>query len=327
MFNSDEDLKNKHFPNGRPNKKNNVANIVENIPTIKPLTFREFASKPYKPIINLLSPWMQEASLNMIVAESGAGKTYFCLNIAFALASAATFLEYKALKPAKVLYIDGEMKGAALQARLLSIREHYPNFIPENLEIITPDDMPSFIVPKICQKNTQVWIDQLIKDNNYDVIFFDNLSTLSTIDENIAHEWNEIQDWFIRIRAHGTTVNLVHHTGLDITRQRGSKKREDVLDTIILLKKGHICTNETPLHFNLSYPKHRNFYGSDSLSFDAFMSKDGSWMMKDSATSVREIVIEYAELKMTQQDIARALNISQPTVCRIIRDAKKFGKL
>jgi hypothetical protein len=327
MFNDQKDIQ-EFFPNGKPSKKNSkVEPIIKNIPNITAKSFKEFINKPYKPVIDLLSPWMQEASLNMIVAESGAGKTYFCLNVAFALASGAIFLEYRASRPAKILYIDGEMKGAALQARLLSIREHYPNFIQENLDIITPDDMPSFIVPKICQPETQMWLDNLIEKNRYEVIFFDNLSTLSTIDENIAHEWNEIQNWFIRIRARGCTINLVHHTGIETNRQRGSKKREDVLDTVILLKKGHICTNETPLHFNVSYSKHRNFYGSNTLSFDAFMTKDGSWTMKDSITSVKEIVIEYAELKMTQQDIGKALGISQATVCRIIKDAKKVGKL
>jgi len=307
-----------------------ITNIQSQLAiSIKTTSFKEFINKKYPPLINLLSPWLQQAGLNMVVAEAGAGKTYFCLNVAFALASGAQFLEYKAHKPVKVLYIDGEMKASVLQSRMLSIMKHYPNFIPENLEIITPENMPFSVVPKICQPNTQAWIDKLIQEHQFDVVFFDNLSTLSTIDENIGHEWNIIQDWFIRIRSYGCAIVLVHHTGNATDRQRGSKKREDILDTVILLKKGHSSTNEIPLHFNVSYPtKHRNFYGTDAMGFDAFMLKDGSWMMKDSEASIMDLVILYSgTYKMTQQDIAKALNISQPTVCRIIQKAKEAGRL
>lgn len=308
--------------------KNNSSNVHSlNTINIKPVGFKEFIDKSYEPLMNLLSPWFQKAGLNMVVAEAGAGKTYFCLNVAFALASGAQFLEYKAPKPVKVLYIDGEMRGAVLQSRLITIAKHYPTFIPENLEIITPDNMPSFIVPKICQPNTQAWINDLIKENKFDVVFFDNLSTLSTVDENMGNEWNVIQDWFIRIRADGCGIVLVHHTGDNVEKQRGSSKRKDILDTVILLKKGHTSTNDIPLHFNISYHKSRNFYGTDAMPFDALMTKEGSWIMKDSVAAITDVVIEYSGLKMTQQEIAKTLHISQPTVCRIIKEAKKMGKL
>ena len=57
----------------------------------------------------------------MVHAWRGVGKTYFALGAAYAVASGGAFLKWRAERPRKVLYVDGEMPGAAIKERLAAI--------------------------------------------------------------------------------------------------------------------------------------------------------------------------------------------------------------
>ena len=70
---------------------------------------RDFIRLEIPPRDVLLSPWLESASLAMIYAARGVGKTHFAMNIAHALATGGRFLKWQAAKAVPVLYIDGEM--------------------------------------------------------------------------------------------------------------------------------------------------------------------------------------------------------------------------
>jgi putative DNA primase/helicase len=60
----------------------------------------------------LLSPWLPAKGLAMIHAERGIGKTWVALNAAHALNTAGEFLGWRARRPIRVVYLDGEMPTA-----------------------------------------------------------------------------------------------------------------------------------------------------------------------------------------------------------------------
>jgi DNA primase len=66
----------------------------------------------------LLHPFITKASLGMIYAQRGIGKTFFTLSLGMAVASGGQFLKYYAPKPCKVLYLDGEMSIFSMQDRI-----------------------------------------------------------------------------------------------------------------------------------------------------------------------------------------------------------------
>src|SRR5215470_9289787 len=72
-----------------------------------------FLAEPIPPRESLLSPILLEQSLAMIHAWRGVGKTHVALGIAYAVASGGSFLGWKAERPRKVLYLDGEMPATA----------------------------------------------------------------------------------------------------------------------------------------------------------------------------------------------------------------------
>jgi len=73
------------------------------------ITAHELLRNPPPPRENILTPWLPRQGLTMIHATRGCGKTHFGLGIAYAVATGTPFLRWNAEKPAKVLYVDGEM--------------------------------------------------------------------------------------------------------------------------------------------------------------------------------------------------------------------------
>ena len=65
------------------------------------------------------------------------------------------------------------------------------------------------------------------------LIVVDNISTLCrTGTENESDSWDVVQMWALKQRSAGRSVLFVHHAG-KTGAQRGTSKREDVLDTVI----------------------------------------------------------------------------------------------
>ena len=75
----------------------------------------------FPPRVLMLAPWLPEKGLAMIFAPRGVGKTWIALSIAHAVAGGGEFLCWRAPRPRRVLYIDGEMPAAALQERYRAV--------------------------------------------------------------------------------------------------------------------------------------------------------------------------------------------------------------
>jgi len=64
-----------------------------------------------------------------------------------------------------------------------------------------------------------------------DLLILDNLSSLTAVvRDNDAESWGPIQEWLPKLRRRGVSVLVVHHAGKG-GQQRGTSRREDVLDT------------------------------------------------------------------------------------------------
>lgn len=184
----------------------------------------------------LLEPWLQSQALTMIYAWRGVGKTYMAMLIAYALASGGRCLQWHAPKAVPVLYLDGEMPGAALRDRLAAIVAGADVEPPEGyLRFVTPDLQPDGIMPDLSTYEGQKAIDAVLGDSR--VIVVDNLSCLArTGKENEGDSWQPVAEWALRMRATGRTVIFIHHSGKG-GQQRGTSKREDLLDVVMLLKR------------------------------------------------------------------------------------------
>ncbi len=118
-----------------------AAAVIERIQPLQAKDVHVLAKMHFKQREVILAPWLHSQDLCMVFAPRGIGKTHFNLSLAYAVATGGTFAKWKAEKPRKVLYLDGELPGIVMQKRLLM---HCPSFepAPGYLRVFTPDLLP-----------------------------------------------------------------------------------------------------------------------------------------------------------------------------------------
>ena len=181
-------------------------------------------------------PCLETQGICFIYAAAGLGKTLFALNLAYAIAGSGEFLKYSCPKPRKVLYIDGEMKFSQLATRIALIKNAHGELdFPENFGVLTPDELQKngIRMPKVDTLYGQDIYNQIIDKFGYEIIVIDNLSVLTTLEENKSHEWMIVIDWLLSLRAKGKSIIVVHHSGKDKNGYRVYSRLLDISYTAI----------------------------------------------------------------------------------------------
>ena len=274
----------------------------------------------------ILAPILQSQNIIMIYAPRGLGKTHLALAIALAIASGSKVLRWEALKARGVLFIDGEMPAHLLQERIeLAVTAgDYDPTAP--LRILTPDLQPNS-APNILDPEDQARICAVLED--IEVVILDNLSTLCRGGrENNADDWQEVQDFLLRLRQMHKTVVLIHHSGKS-GQQRGTSRREDVLDTVIALRRPADYSQQDGARFEVHFEKARGFYGDDAEPFLAHLETDAKgnpiWTVLDMAKNRAQQVARLINEGWTQNEIAAELGINKSNVTRAKQKAIQEG--
>lgn len=274
----------------------------------------------------LLGKWLMQQSLNMVHARRGTGKTWFVLGVAVALAAGVPFLGWNVERPCRVLLVDGEMPARALQDRLRQVMlmlgaQPAPGF----LRIITPD-LLGRASPDLAVLTDQAELDELAED--VDLIILDNLSALirSGAAENDAESWVTVSDWALRHRAAGRSVVFVHHSGKS-GAQRGTSRREDLLDVVIALRQPQDYDPKEGARFEVIFEKARHLFGQDAESFEAVLDEaaPGGWNVHSIAANVDSQIVDRLALGLSLSEIGRELGLHKSNVSRRVRDLKSRG--
>jgi hypothetical protein len=264
----------------------------------------------------ILEPWLPEQGLVMVYAERGIGKTFFALNVAYAVATGGEYLSWTA-KQRRTVFIDGEMPAWTMQARLRSIAGATP---PEDLDdwfkIATPDLCGP--MPDLATKEGQARIDPHLASG--DLLVLDNLSTLCRSGvENESESWLPVQAWLLDLRRRGVSVMLVHHAGKS-GAQRGTSRKEDALDTVIAMRRPKDYEAEDGARFEIHFEKARGFTGEDAASIEAKLITDGlgraSWEATMIGDRIAAEVAERVARGLSEREIATELGVSKSTVHR-----------
>ena len=109
-----------------------------------------------------------------------------------------------------------------------------------------------------------------------DLLIIDNISTLCWAgSDNGAGSWTSMQEWILRLRKQGIAVLLIHHSGKS-GEQRGTSRREDVLDTVIGLRRPEDYEPQQGARFEVHVEKSRAHFGDAGRPFEASLtSTDG----------------------------------------------------
>lgn len=301
---------------------------IDDMPPIVAVDLHELARMQFKVRDVILEPWLHIQDLCMIFAARGIGKTHFAMSVAYAVATGGKFAKWSAPNPKKVLYLDGELPGSVMQKRLLM---HCPDVEPEPsfLRVFTPDLLPEGrLMPDLSTYEGQAEVDAMILDA--EVVFVDNLSCWARSGrENEAESWLPIAAWILSLRRRGIAVVLVHHAGKG-GQQRGTSKREDLLDVVIGLSRPKDYDPTQGAVFVAEFTKARNLTGADAESLELQLAGDddrAEWLYRTVELSTYERVVELAKEGLSQSEIAHELELNKSNVSRHLRKARELGDI
>ena len=288
---------------------------------LRVLTAGELLTTDFPPRELILSPWLPTKGLAMIYGPRGIGKTHISLGVAYAIASGGAFLRWRAPKPRRVLVIDGEMPATVLKERLAGIVDKAEaEAAPDALRMLAADLQEGAI--DLCREADQDRLDAVM--GGAEVLVVDNISTLaSTGRENEAESWLPIQQWALRQRREGRSVVFIHHAGKG-GAQRGTSRREDVLDTVIALRRPDDYDPAEGARFQVHVEKSRCFHGDEAKPFEAALNPSG-WTTRDLADADMAKVVMLRGEGESIRDIAKATGWSRGRVERLLGKAREAG--
>jgi putative DNA primase/helicase len=252
-----------------------------------------------------------------VVAYAGLGNgvaTFFALNVAYAVASGGEFLCWQVLK---VLYIDSKQ-----YARRLLNYCHAPSRSQRGCITRLPVFMPD-----LATIEGQQAIEPFLE--GVKLIVIDNISTLCRSGrENESEGWITVQEWALRQRSAGRSVLFVHHAGKG-GNQRGTSKREDVLDTVINLKRPIDYNPSEGASFEVHFEKTRGFSGEDAEPLSCRLGYDQhnnpAWLYSRLEDSTFDKVVTLINEGLTQAEIVIELDINKSNISRHVKKARLQG--
>ncbi|KAF0231748.1 MAG: hypothetical protein FD177_2719 [Desulfovibrionaceae bacterium] len=308
----------------------NAPLLTDSPPTVKPglvaVSAGELLTMTLPQREFILNPVIPRQGLVMIYAPRGIGKTYLALSLAYAVASGQWVFRWQAPKPRRVLYLDGEMPANTMQERLAAIVAGYGpgQADPEHLRFITPDlqDL-GMRMPNLATHEGQEALQPHLE--GVELLVMDNLATLARAGrENDAEGWLPVQEWLLGLRQQGISVCAIHHAGKS-GQQRGTSSREDVLDTVIALKRPCDYREEEGARFEVHLEKARGICGDGSKPFEATLEAQGEalvWRCRDIEDVRLSQIQTLLATGLSVREIAEETGIPKSTVHRLKRKAE-----
>jgi putative DNA primase/helicase len=291
---------------------------------LRPIDLDDFLALEIPPREMLLDPVMPGKGLIMLYAFRGIGKTHMAMGMAFAVASGGQFLRWKAPAAKRVLYVDGEMPAGELKMRLEQIIAGSQTRAAAGMFQLLAADIVDGGLGNLAHPQIQARIDECL--DGVGLLVLDNLSSLTVaVRDNDADSWQPIQEWLLRLRRRGVSVLLVHHAGKG-GDQRGTSRREDILDTSIALKRPRDYVAAEGARFEVHIEKGRDIHGTGATPFEARLDVRygaATWTMREIEDVEMARVMELAEGGMSEREIAQATGIPKSTVNRLKQRAKQ----
>jgi putative DNA primase/helicase len=296
--------------------------LVEQKKWLRAVTVSELIEMDIQAREPLIEPWLCKQDLTMCYAWRGVGKTFFSLSLAASLASGCPFIGWDSVTPTGVLYIDGEMPAYSIKKRVIPIIASLESDLVKPFRIITPDIQDQYIRNLQTTEGQQDVEDLITKDTG--MVIIDNLSCLYSGAENDSEYWDMMQTFLLRLRKRGCAVLLIHHANKSGT-QRGTSKREDILDNVITLKRPGDYKAEHGARFQISFEKLRNVQHAEEYEVQLEDLPDGTyqWSYKTIKQAREDVIINLHNAGVIDSEIARECGIHKSTVGRIIK--KYYG--
>lgn len=196
------------------------------------------------------------------------------------------------------------------------------------MSIFTPDlqDGP---IPDLADPKWHDSVTDFIGDA--ELVIVDNLSCLvrSGGPENDADSWNVLTDWALKLRRQGVSVLFMHHSGKS-GQQRGTSRKEDILNVVINLKHSAEYSPEMGATFEVHFEKGRELFGDHTKAFVAKLYSDEEihqWEITDIEDSHYEQVVMKTNLGLSPGEIVVELGLTKSTISRHQKRGREEGRI
>jgi putative DNA primase/helicase len=260
----------------------------------------------------LLGAVLPRASLTLLYGARGVGKTFLALSMALAVAGGGAVLRWRAERPARVLYVDGEMPRATLVERLSALAAGL-GMLPdgENLRLLASEgDGGSRI--DLGAEQGRACIEEACA--GVDLLVLDSLSVLlRSRNADSGRTWLAVEDWLLGLRRRGLAVLIVRNGKISRDGSDGSR-HADVVDTAIALRRPQDYEAFEGARFELSFTKGRALLGKAAQPFEAALHRKGDALRWFASSREDALAIRAAGLffeGFTVREVARRLGISK----------------
>jgi len=220
---------------------------------LPPLTVYEWMARDLPEPDWLLGSVISTTTRALLTAPTGLGKTNFSMALAVAIAAGKDFLHWRSRKPAKVLYIDGEMSRRLLRQRIADAVRRLGT-VPGTFFTLSHEDIEGFAPFNTPEGRRS--IEKVIKAiGGVDLIVFDSIMCLLSGDPKDPEMWGAVMPWMRSLTKRGIGQIWIHHTGIDESRGYGDKTKEWQLDLVMHLARKK--RSDTDVSFDLEFPKAR----------------------------------------------------------------------
>ena len=196
----------------------------------------------------MLQPWFRQGDASMLFAPAGVGKSWLSMCVGLAVAGGGTIkgLDWFSEVKQKVMLLDGEIPLNDLVDRMKIVIEDEwiegldKGAAEENFMLLSRLGQATdggFI--DLTETKTHDMIEKYCLKEKVKLLVMDNFTTLSQNigDENAAGSFRMLNAFVSRMKRHGVSVLLVHHSNKDSSSYRGSSALAVIYDSIIGLHK------------------------------------------------------------------------------------------
>lgn len=291
------------------------------------VTAAELHAMPVEPREFIVRPFFKAGDLGFIYGKRGDGKTWLTMLITRAAATAGCAGDWKAEKPWRVLYVDGEMPVEETKRRdkslgtvagtNLSFLHHEIYFERKGLTL------------NLADFGQQETVTRMLVAGSFRVLVLDNLSCLfSGLRENEADSWEMVLPWLLKLRRLKIAVVIVAHAGRN-GQMRGTSRREDQAFWVIKLERGDGDGNRG-LKFTSVFTKNRNALEDDCppLEWTIAEEADGTTSVTAKQVSGVELLVQWVNAGLdSASDIAQEMGITKGQVSKLAKKAEVAGRI
>jgi putative DNA primase/helicase len=134
-----------------------------------------------------------------------------------------------------------------------------------------------------------------------------------------------MQTWLLELRRRGISVLLVDHAGKNGTN-RGTSKKQDILDIVLSLEKPNDYTAGDGARFEVHFKKSRGICGKDVNQFEAQLTalEDGELIWRSSniiptITREAESIKQLSQKGLSCREIAERTGISKSKIAQLLK--------